>query len=133
MVNVTLISQRLREVHFTNRIEQSGKFPLENGFNFHVDYTSDNSRCVATLYQSAKMKEDPEKLFLSGEIVGVFRLEGVVTESDRQHAHVQCYQQLFPFLQSAIANLAACSGMPGFLIQKKNIKPQDIIFTPKGN
>ena len=70
MVTVTLATQRVREVHFVNHIDKSGQIQLSSSFNFHVDYAADNTRCVAKLYQSAQMKDDPDKLFISAEIVG---------------------------------------------------------------
>ena len=63
MVTVTLATQRIREVHFVNHIDKSGQIQLSSSFNFHVDYAADNTRCVAKLYQSAQMKDDPDKLF----------------------------------------------------------------------
>ena len=47
MVNVTLTTQRVREVHFVNRLDKSGQIKLSSSFNFHVDYAADNTRCVA--------------------------------------------------------------------------------------
>jgi hypothetical protein len=76
MVNVTLTSQRIREVHFVNHIEKSGQIKLGSSFNFHVDYAADNSRCVAKLYQSAQLMDDPDTLFVSVEIWGTYTLQG---------------------------------------------------------
>ncbi len=98
MVTVTLATQRIREVHFVNHIDKSGQIQLSSSFNFHVDYAADNTRCVAKLYQSAQMKDDPDKLFISAEIVGIFNLQGVTDEDTKREAHVQCYDQLFPYL-----------------------------------
>ena len=131
MVNVTLVSQRLREVHFVNRLNKSGQVQLTSSFNFHVDYAPDNTKCVARLYQSAKLKEDEEKLFVSGEIEGVFVLEGIDSEDAKREAHVLCYSHLFPFLQSAVTQLAAASGMPGFLLQKNMMKKENIVFSKR--
>lgn len=131
MVNVTLTTQRIREVHFVNHIDKSGQIQLTSGFNFHVDYAADNSRCVARLYQSAKMKDDPDKLFISAEIVGIFSLQGVVDEETKKDAHIQCYDQLFPYLQSTVNQLTAASGMPGFLLKKNPMKRENITFAQK--
>ena len=49
MVNVTLTTQRVREVHFVNRLDKSGQIKLSSSFNFHVDYAADNTRCVASI------------------------------------------------------------------------------------
>lgn len=133
MVTVTLANQRVQEVHFVNRIDKSGQIQLKSSFNFHVDYTSDNSKCIAKLYQSAQMKDDPEKLFISAEIIGVFELSGVVDDETKRDAHVQCYDQLFPFLQSTITQLATASGMPGFLMKKTPMDRANVTFAKKDN
>lgn len=131
MVNVNLVNQRLREVHFVNHVDKSGQIQLTSSFNFHVDYSPDNTKCVARLYQSAKMKEDEDKLFVSAEIEGVFLLEGVVDEESKREAHVLCYNYLFPYLQSAVHQLSAASGMPGFLLKKNPMRRESIVFTAK--
>ena len=129
MVTVNLISQRLREVHFINRIDKNGQVQLSSSFSFKVSYSPDNTKCVATLYQSAQYKEDPDKLFVSGEIIGSFALGGIVDVETKKDAHIQCYDQLFPFLQSAISQLSNCSGMPGFLLRKNPMNRENISFT----
>lgn len=131
MVTVNLVSQRIREVHFVNHIDKSGQIKLASNFNFHVDYSADNQRAVAKLYQSAQMKDDPDKLFVSAEIWGVFSLQGVVDEETKREAHVQCYDQLFPFLQSAVTQLSTASGMPGFLLKKTPMNRDNITFAKK--
>ena len=131
MVNVTLTTQRVREVHFVNRLDKSGQIKLSSSFKLHVDYAADNTRCVAKLYQSAQYKDDPDKLFISAEIVGIFSLQGVVDEETKRDAHVQCYDQLFPFLQSTVNQLATASGLPGFLLKKNPMKRENIAFSQK--
>lgn len=129
MLNVTLISQRMQEIHFINHLEASGKIELSSSFHFHVNFANDNRSCCAKLYQSAKMKDDPDRLFISGEIVGIFRLDGMESDEDKREVHIQCYNQLFPYLQSTLSFVAASSGMPGFLLQKRPIDPEHILLS----
>lgn len=131
MVAVNLLNQRIREVHFVNHLDKPGQIQLTSSFNFHVNYSADNQRCMAKLYQSAKMKDDPDQLFVSAEIWGVFSLQGVVDEETKRDAHVQCYDQLFPYLQSAVTQLATASGMPGFLLKKNPMNRDSITLTQK--
>ncbi len=128
MLNVTLMSQRVQELHFTNHIAVSGKIDLSNSFNFHVTFSEDNHSCRAELYQSAKSKADPEQLFLSGTIVGLFHVDGLETEQDKRMAHIACYDQLFPYLQSTLSFVAAGSGLPGFLLPKRALRPEQIVI-----
>ena len=44
MPTVTLINQRVREVHFVNHIDKSGQIQLASSFNFHVNYSNDNKQ-----------------------------------------------------------------------------------------
>lgn len=131
MVTVNLVNQRLREVHFVNHVDKSGQIQLTSSFNFHVDYSPDNTKCVAKLYQSAKMKDAEDKLFISAEIEGIFTLEGVVDEESKRDAHVLCYNYLFPYLQSAVTQLSAASGMPGFLLKRNPMRRESIVFAGK--
>ena len=131
MVTVTLMNHRLREVHFVNHINQSGQIQLTSSFNFHVDYAPDHTKCVARLYQSAKMKEAEDKLFVSAEIEGVFQLEGIVDEESKRDAHVQCYNYLFPYLQAAVTQLTSASGMPGFVLRRNPMRRENIVFSTK--
>lgn len=126
MVNVTLEKQMIRDLHFVNHIDKSGQLQLSSKFNFHVNFTDDNAHCMAQLYQNAQMRDDPDKLFISVEIVGFFAIEGVVDEETKKDAHVQCYDQLFPFLQTVVSQTAAASGMPGFMLKKVPIDRENI-------
>ncbi len=131
MVAVNLIKQQVREVHFVNALEKPGQIQLENSFNFRVDYMNNNQRCVAKLYHSAKMKDDPDKLFVSVDIIGMFQLEGVTSEEAKREAHVQCYNQLFPYLQSVVTQMTTAGGLPGFMMKKGNITKDNIRVSDK--
>lgn len=133
MVTVNLVTQRVREVHFINHISKNGQIQLSSSFNFKVNYAADNSKCTATLYQSVQMKDDPDTLFISAEITGIFNLQGIVDDETKKDAHVQCYDQLFPYLQSTVAQLATASGMPGFQLKKNVMKRESITFGKKVN
>lgn len=131
MVNVTLEKQMMRDLHFVNHIDKSGELQMTSNFNFRVHFTDDNTRCMAQLYQNVQMKDDPDKLFVSAEIVGFFVVDGVIDEETKKDAHVQCYDQLFPFLQTVISQTATASGMPGFMLKKVPINRNNINLSNK--
>lgn len=131
MLHINLLNQRIREVHFVNHLEKPGQIKLGGNFNFHVQYAPDNKRCIATLYQSVSLPEDQDKFFLSAEIVGVFQLEGIVDDETKRDAHLQCYDQLFPYLQSAMTQLTNAAGMAGFMLKKHAMKRESITFAQK--
>lgn len=125
MANAHLINQKLQEVHFHNKLDGSGQVQLKSGFNVNVNFTKEGNRCIARLYQSLKGGED-EKLFLSVDVVGVFDCEGIVTDDDKKEIHIQCYDQLFPYVQSTFSTLLSSSGINGFQLRKAQMTPDKI-------
>lgn len=122
-----LVSQKVQEVHFVNKISKEGQIQLDSGFSFNVNFAPDGKRCVAKLYQSIKDKEDGEELFLSVDMVGAFACENVETEDDKKLVHAQCYDQLFPYIQSMVQTLMQASGIPGFRLRKAIIDTDQVV------
>ena len=107
MPTATLMNQKVREIHFNNDLERKHgtNRQLGSSFSFQVNYSPDGERCVAKLYHSLKDKEDEKLFFLSVEMLGVFKCEGVESEEDKKQIHTQCYDQLFPYMQSEVSHL----------------------------
>ena len=86
MPTATLMNQKVREIHFNNDLERKHgtNRQLGSSFSFQVNYSPDGERCVAKLYHSLKDKEDEKLFFLSVEMLGVFKCEGVETEEDKK-------------------------------------------------
>ena len=131
MPNATLLNQKVREIHFNNDIERKhgNNRQLGSSFSFQVNYSPDGERCVAKLYHSLKDKEDEKLFFLSVEILGVFQCEGVETEEDKKIVHTQCYDQLFPYMQTQVSQLCTASGMNNLVLKKAKITPDQVLFT----
>ena len=122
-----LIAQQIQEVHFVNQLKRdTSKLELVNSFSFHIDYLENNTKCVARLYQCAKDKEDDQRFFVSVQMSGVFQLEGVQTDEDKREMHVQCYNMLFPYIQVFVSQLAAASGLRGFLLKRSTLNKEQI-------
>ena len=134
MPTATLMNQKVREIHFNNDLERKHgtNRQLGSSFSFQVNYSPDGERCVAKLYHSLKDKEDEKLFFLSVEMLGVFKCEGVETEEDKKEIHTQCYDQLFPYMQSQCASLASASGIPGLMLRKAVIDPNNIAVNKAG-
>lgn len=129
-----LVSQKVQEVHFVNKIKQQGQIQLDSSFTFHVNFAKDGQRCIAKVYQSIKDKEGGEQLFVSVDMVGAFACNNVVTEEDKKLVHAQCYDQLFPYIQSTVQNLMQASGIPGFQLRKAVINSDNVVVgQPKGD
>lgn len=125
MPTATLMNQKVREIHFNNDLERKhgNNRQLGSSFSFQVNYSPDGERCVAKLYHSLKDKEDEKLFFLSVEMLGVFKCEGVENEEDKKVIHTQCYDQLFPYMQSEVSHLCTASGMNGLVLKKAKTTP----------
>ena len=97
-----LVTQKVQEVHFTNKLTEQGQIQLDSSFTFHVNFAKDGKRCIAHIYQSVKDKEGGEKLFASVDVLGAFSCEGIEGDEDKKQVHAQCYDQLFPYMQTFI-------------------------------
>ena len=77
---------------------------------------------------SRLLSEDEKLFFLSVEMLGVFKCEGVESEEDKKQIHTQCYDQLFPYMQSEVSHLCTASGMNGLVLRKAKIDPSQVVF-----
>jgi hypothetical protein len=101
-----LVTQKVQEVHFTNKLTKQGQIQLDASFTFHVNFAKDGERCIAKVYQSIKDKENSDQLFVSVDIIGAFACKDVVTEEDKKQIHA--------------------SGIPGFQLRKAVIDPANV-------
>lgn len=121
-----LITQKVQEVHFINKLSQQGQIQLDSNFTFNVNFAKDGKRCIARIYQSIKDKEGGEQVFASVDLIGAFSCEGVEGDEEKKQVHAQCYDQLFPYVQSTIQSLMQSSGIPGFQLRKAVINTDNV-------
>lgn len=133
MAAVNLISHKLQDMQFFNKLDKPGQLQLENSFSFSVKFAPDNSRCIAKLYQCAKDKTGNANhdFFVSLEMVGVFAVEGPVTDEDKKDIHVSCYQQLFPYADLAAGQICAMGGMPAFHLLRQKLNRDNVVMGRK--
>ena len=111
MANATLVSQKVQEINLSNKLEQAGQIQLDSSFSLNVSFANDGTRCVGKLTQTLRDKEFAGgKFTMSVELVGIFNCTGAVTDEVKRQVHGEVYDQLFPYMQSQCANLAAASG-----------------------
>ena len=103
MAQVNMITQKLQDLQFFNKLEKPGQVALENNCSFSVNFTADNTKCIAKLYQCVKDKsEDADhKFFISVEMVGIFAVDGPVTDEDKKDLHVSWKTQ-HPWLKNRL-------------------------------
>ncbi|MBD5133508.1 MAG: hypothetical protein HDT38_03395 [Clostridiales bacterium] len=134
MAQLSMLSYKLQDLQFFNKLETSGQVQLENSFSFSVNYTPDNTRCRATLYQCVKDKTDSpdHRFFVSVELVGIFEVSGEITGEDKRDFHVLCYQQLFPYAEVLAKQVCAAGGMPTFQLLRQKMTRDNVVLNPAG-
>lgn len=133
MANAELRVTQVTELHFFNRIRQQGnQLQLVSGFSFNVNYSPDGKQAVATLSQSLKDNMDGTMFLCSVEMKGIFTLSGELTEESKKALHVQCYDEMFPYVQRQVRDLCASSGIPNMMLRKAKINPENVaVRTPE--
>ena len=112
MANATLVTQKVQEIHLSNKLEKSGQIQLDSSFSLNVSFSSDGSRCVGKLQQTLRDKEFVGgKFTMTVELVGIFNCSNATTDEVKRQVHGEVYDQLFPYMQSQCASLAAASGL----------------------
>ncbi len=129
MAELNMLSYKLQDLQFFNKLETAGQIQLENNFSFSVNYNQDNTRCMAKLYQCVKDKTDSpdHRFFVSAEIIGIFEVSGPLTDEDKRDFHVMCYQQLFPYAEMLVKQVCAAGGMPSFLLLRQKMTRDNVV------
>ena len=133
MAELTMISHKLHDLQFFNKLEKPGQVGLESNFSFAVNFSADNKHCMAKLYQCVKDKSDDanHNFFISVEMSGVFEVEGTVTDEVKKDIHVSCYQQLFPYAEIAAKQVCDMGGMPGFRLLRQKMDRDSVAVNQK--
>ncbi len=133
MAQATMISHKLQDLQFFNKLDKPGQVALESNFSFSVNFAADNTKCVAKLYQCVKDKsaDANHNFFISLELVGVFAVDGPVGEEDKKDLHVSCYQQLFPYAELTARQTCAMGGMPNFVLLRQKMDRNNVAVNKK--
>ena len=133
MAELNMASYKLQDLQFFNKLDKPGQVSLENNFSFSVNYTADNTRCVAKLYQCVKDKTDgpDHKFFVSVDMVGIFTITGTLTDEDKKDFHIRCYEQLFPSAEMLAKQTCAAGGMPNFILMRQKMSRDSVVLSKK--
>lgn len=127
MINISLLSQKVQEVHLVNKLDKPGQVQLDSSFSLNVNFLNDGKHCVGRLQQTLRDKEMAGgKFTLSIELTGVFSCEGAVDDETKRQVHAEVYNQLFPFMQCQCAALTASSGIPGLMLRRATLNADNI-------
>ena len=133
MANASLVSQKVQEIHLSNKLDQSGQIQLDSSFSLNVSFSPDGTRAVGRLTQTLRDKEHVGGKFTrSVELVGIFNCSGATNDEVKRQIHMEVYDQLFPYMQSQCATLTAASGLPGLMLRKAAIDPGSIAVNKGG-
>lgn len=133
MANASLLTQKVQELHLSNKLEKSGQIQLDSSFSLNVSFSNDGSRCLGKLQQTLRDKEFAGgKFTLTVELVGIFSCTGATADEVKRQIHGEVYDQLFPFMQAQCSSLAAASGIPGLMLRKVTIDPNSIAVNKAG-
>ncbi len=121
MADLQMLSYKLEDLQFFNKLDKAGQVQLENNSNFTVTYNADSTKCVAKLYQCVKDKTDTpdRRFFASVELVGLCQVTGEVTDDDKKEFHVRCYEQLFCYADTLVSRVCEAGGMPNFRLLRR--------------
>ena len=135
MAELNMLTYKLQDLQFFNKLETPGQVALENNSSFSVNYNQGNSRCMAKLYQCVKDKTDgpDHRFFVSVEVVGFFEVAGAITDEDKRDFHVMCYQQLFPYAEMLTKQVCAAGGMPGFALLRRKLTRDNVVINSPEN
>ena len=135
MAELTMLSYKLQDLQFFNKLDAPGQIQLENNFSFSVNYNRDNTRCMAKLYQCVKDKTDSpdHRFFVSVELAGIFEVTGPLTDEDKRDFHGACYQQLFPYAELIAKQTCAAGGMPNFLLPRQRMSRDNVVVNRPAN
>ena len=82
--------------------------------------------CFAALTNKTNAPQNPEVFDIELEIIGIFNCQGIENGEDKQNAHVQIYNYLFPYTQSMVADLSAKAGLPPLMIERVDLDPKEV-------
>lgn len=133
MAELNMISYKLQDLQFFNKLDRPGQVQMENSFSYSVDYNKENTRCVAKLYQCVKDKTNDQnhKFFVSVELLGVFEIAGPVSDEDKKDIHVLTYQQVFPYAELLVKQTCAAGGMPNFALLRHRMDRDKVAVNKK--
>lgn len=127
MANVTLVNQKVQEIHLVNKLAKNGQIQLDSSFSLNVSFAPDGKRCVGKLQQTLRDKEMAGGQFtMTLELVGIFDCTTAVDDEIKREIHAEVYDILFPYMQAQCSTLAGSSGIPGLMLRKVPIDPDNI-------
>lgn len=122
MKNAQLIAFKTTKVDFVNNIKENRKIELAFSYSYNVKY-SDKNTCIGEFTASIKDKASATDFQIVITATGIFRFkEG----AQKEHLHVETYNELFPHVRAFVSTLTATAGIPPIMIPFLDISDKEI-------
>lgn len=124
MALVELAYYKIKKINMMNNIEDLGLIAVANRDHFSVTFDGDSDMAIATLTEYVEVEKNPSKFMIELTLEAVFAVnDDVSTEAQKETAHRECYEAIFPMARKIIKYLTVNSGMSeGITIPKKSPK-----------
>lgn len=124
MALVELAYYKIKKLNMMNNIEDFALIAVANRDHFSVTYDEDSDMAIATLTEYVEVEKNPSQFLIELTLEAVFAVnEEVKTEAQKETAHRECYDAIFPMAKKIIKYLTVNSGMSeGITIPKKSPK-----------
>lgn len=124
MALVELAYYKIKKINMMNNIEDFALIAVANRDHFSVTYDEDSDMAIATLTEYVEVEKNPSQFLIELTLEAVFAVnDDVSTEAQKETAHRECYDKLFPVARKIIKYLTVNSGMSeGLTIPKQPLK-----------
>lgn len=122
MKKLALKAYKVSNVELKNKIPGAVKLQLQNQYSHNVKYGKDNN-CEGIFTVKISDKNGNENFGIVATVQGIFHWEG---ELDREKAHRETFNALFPYARALVTNLTANAGMMPIIIPPVDIENQEI-------
>lgn len=125
MVNVTLIDQRVTEASVSFHPKKMGRLDIRSEYAVHTGFASDLSAATATV--AITMEDTAGGQFRLRVVTqGNFTVQDIRSETDRKAANTKCFEELFPYAEGYIRQVADMAGAKGLNVPKPEFTFDDI-------
>lgn len=122
MPKLELKGYKITSVSFENKITGNKKIELGNKYSYNVGY-SNNNTCKGEFKAEISDKTSSELFNITVVMEGYFVYEG---QPSKEELHVLTYNNIFPYVKSAISTITANAGIPPVMIPYVDISQQSI-------
>lgn len=122
MKKLALKAYKVSNIELKNKLPGATKLQLKNQYSHNVKYGKENT-CEGILTVKISDKNGNENFGITATIQGIFQWED---ELEKEKAHIETFNALFPYARALVSNLTANAGMVPIIIPPIDIEKQEI-------